>query len=348
MIELLNDTLVFRFPDVHPNAELRIEFQRTLRIPDDGKAYPLPPGLGRFPMRHVDDFADRVPPRWLERGGVMFPMYQAEAMWLNFRSGYVPDRATAYPFAIKIATGKRSAVTGEEWREGLHALPDQDYVVAPRQPWLDGYVVEKGYVRQFVAMPLGDGYSAEEQLTGKAEHGGVQIQVYPMKRAEFDRRFPVVPLRETSEGAHAKIAYSLAAPPAAAAPDMGLAPGGRMRQEVYDDPYGINEWDTAQRGRCFVHLCNSLVWRSITGVEPPTTPPTAAEYSRAGLPWFDYYADGTAAVKGSAVLNKLKSVFTLGTDKGSNPLPENESVETPTVVELRAGLGKNEVRSGDF
>ena len=51
----------------------------------------------------------------------------------------------------------------------------------PTQPWLDGYCVEKGVIRQFVAMPLGQGYSVEEQLSGKPEWGGVQILVYPMK-----------------------------------------------------------------------------------------------------------------------------------------------------------------------
>ena len=43
MIELQKDSLVFRFPDVHSHAVLRIGFQRTLRIPDDEKKYPLPP-----------------------------------------------------------------------------------------------------------------------------------------------------------------------------------------------------------------------------------------------------------------------------------------------------------------
>ena len=44
MIRLENDTLFFSFPDIHPQAELAINFQRTLRIPDDDKSYPLPPG----------------------------------------------------------------------------------------------------------------------------------------------------------------------------------------------------------------------------------------------------------------------------------------------------------------
>jgi hypothetical protein len=39
---------------------LEITFQRTLRIPDDGHTYPLPPGLGQFPVRKVEHYADRV------------------------------------------------------------------------------------------------------------------------------------------------------------------------------------------------------------------------------------------------------------------------------------------------
>ena len=35
---------------------LTIAFQRTLRIPDDGRTYPLPAGLGAFLLRSLDDF----------------------------------------------------------------------------------------------------------------------------------------------------------------------------------------------------------------------------------------------------------------------------------------------------
>jgi len=30
-------------------------------------------------------------------------------------------------------------------------------------------------------MPLGQGYTVEEQTTGKAEHGGLQIDVFPLR-----------------------------------------------------------------------------------------------------------------------------------------------------------------------
>jgi hypothetical protein len=174
MIVLRHNQLVFSFPNVHSSASIAINFQRTLRIPDDGKQYPLPPGLGNFSLRHVDDFARRVPPVWVNRGGVMLPMHQSEAMWLHFAPSYNTARGTDYPFAIKVAAGKINAVTGQTWTHQLHDSP-QDYLVAPDQPWLDGFCVSKGVVRQFVAMPLGNGYSDEEQITDAAEHGGVQL-----------------------------------------------------------------------------------------------------------------------------------------------------------------------------
>ena len=61
-----------------------VRFMRTLRIPDDGGEYPLPPGLGTFPIRRVADYRERVPESWREHGGVFLPMYQREAMWLSF------------------------------------------------------------------------------------------------------------------------------------------------------------------------------------------------------------------------------------------------------------------------
>lgn len=342
MIELNNDHLVFSFPEVHPDARLRIDFQRTLRIPDDGKDYFLPPGLGSFPLRHVDDYHGRVPCDWLEHGGVMLPMHQAEAMWLNFDSAYIPEHETSYPFAVKIAAGKIDAVTGENWTNGLHGLP-QDYMVVPEQPWLDGFCIEKGTIRQFVAMPLGEGYTAEEQISGKAEHGGLQIIVYPMKREVFERRFPKVGHRVDRME---RISHCIM--PMAADAEMGLAPGGRMRQEIYEDPYGYEDWDRKTKSRCFVHLANSIMWRAITGEAPPTVPPTSKQYTSAGLPWYDYYDADAVALEGSEILDDLRSVIQTGYEKGEYPLPENDSARPKRVIRLRKGLTRNQVREGMF
>lgn len=337
MIELRNDRLEFSFPEVHPAASFSIDFQRTLRIPDDGTDYALPPGLGRFPVRHVDDFGDRISGTWRRHGGVMLPMYQAEALWLNF--GGAGWRGRSYPFAVKVATGKINAVTGEGWMEGLNRDP-QDYVVVPNQPWLDGYCVTKGIIRQFVAMPLGKGYTAEEQVTGEAEHGGIQIVAYPMKREVYERRFrPVVRGVADHAALYAPAAFGAMA-------DMGLSPGGRMRQEIYDDPFDLADWDLRHGSRCFVHLANADLWRHITGTNPPTRPPTAAQYTQAGLPWFEYYGADQTAVSGSSTLSGLKSVVEMGGAKGETPVPENESVSPGNVVKL--GTRGPVVREGVF
>lgn len=348
MIELKQDALNFSFPDVHPDADMSVEFQRTLRIPDDDRDYALPPGLGCFPLRHVDDFAADVPPSWIRHGGVMLPMYQSEAMWLNFNGRYVTDHGAHYPFAVKVAAGKINAVTGESWSDGLATDP-QDYMVWPEQPWLDGYCVEQGLIRQFVAMPLGSGYSAEEQITGLAEFGGLQIVVYPMKREVFERRFPkvkpVARLMKTRGGYGPDDDLS---DTMLASAEMALAPGGQMRQEIYDDPFDLRDWDVSAGSRCFVHITNSLVWHAITGQAPPTVPPTAKQYTKAGLPWFEYYDAEAKALQGSDTLSGLKSVAALAQQKGDVPLPENESVSPANVVSLRQGLKKHQVREGSF
>jgi hypothetical protein len=340
MVELRDDRLEFSFPDVHPYAGAAVDFKRTLRIPDDGSDYPLPPGLGTFPLYHVDDFAAQVPTAWIEHGGVMLPMYQADAMWLSFGAHciYDDERDVRYPCAVVVATGKINAISGKPWASRLARDP-QNYVVLPDQPWLDGYCVEKGTIRQFVAMPLGEGYSAEEQVTGKAEHGGLQLMVVPMKREVYERRFPRRE-RKPDRG----MRYSTEGTLCACEPSMGFAPGGRMRQEIYEDPYDLSDWDTTAASRGFVHIVNSLAWCKITGQHPPTRPPTAKQYTAAGLPWFDYYSERNGAVEGSETLAGLKSVVQMGKEKREEPLPENQSVRVDRVVTLRAGLQTGQVR----
>jgi hypothetical protein len=326
MIELKNDSLEFRFPEVHPKARCRIEFQRTLRIPDDNREYPLPPGLGRFPLQHVDDFKEKIPADWVQHGGVFLPMYQTEALWINFHGDY--------PCAVKIAAGKINAITGKAWRNPL-ARKRQDYVVVPGQPWLDGFAVSRGLIRQFVAMPLGEGYTAEEQLTGTAEHGGLQIVVYPMKAevyAEFLARKSRVLADFCCEGL-------LPCAP------MGLAPGGLMRQEIYDDEHGLEAWDQTAGSRCFVHLLNSLGYLEVTGHRPPQPPPTAADYTRAGLPWFEYFDAERKALEGAVKLAGLDSVAAMSIKKGAGVTADNGPIGTPKVKQLGP---KGLVREGEF
>ena len=336
MITLEQESLSFRFPDVHENAICDIEFQRTLRIPDDDTDYPLPPGLGPFPLRHLDDYADRLPEEWHKRGGVIAPMHQAEAMWINFKPDYRYRVERSYPFAVKIATGKICAVTGESWTDHLNSDP-QDYVVLPEQPWLDGYCIEKGVIRQFVAMPLGEGYTVEEQLAGTAQHGGIQIVAYPMKAERYEELIaPSSTARMHMLDAKDGLAdFSVS-------PDFGLAPGGRMKQDICDDLFGLDAWNQRNVSRCFVTIVNSVQWMAITGEPPPTRPPTATEYTDAGLPWFDYYGGDDKVISGAEKLTGIKSVKQIAGEKGDE-LPDSETVAVKNVLRLR-GSHANQVR----
>ena len=330
MIELRNNRLQVSFPEVHENARGWIEFQRTLRVPDDNQDYPLPAGLGRFPLHAVDDFD--VPTAWCERGGVFLPMYQSEAMWIALHASH-----PRYPMAVKIAAGKINAVTGLPWTDELGGEP-QDYVVIPEQPWLDGFNVAADVVRQFVAAPLGAGLSAEEQLTGETAWGGLQLTVYPMK-AEVYRD-----LYERSVGVYGD---HLDAPMFCRCVEeqaMGLAPGGRITQAIAEDPYGLDAWDTRVHSRCFVHLLNSEHYRKLTGLRPPATPVTPGKYRDAGLPWFEFYQDGKT-LPGSPVLAGLDGMASALFKRG-HALDDNAPIVIAKTVEL--GARRNVVRDGAF
>ncbi|MFF4836868.1 hypothetical protein [Streptomyces sp. NPDC001315] len=294
-----------------------VRFVRTLRLPETG-THPLPPGLGEFPVRRVSDHPDTVPEQWRARGGVMLPVYLREAMWLSF-SG------TTEPAALQVGVGKVCAVSGKRWSDRLARHP-QNYLVLPRQPWLDGINSGKGTVRQFVAVPLGLGATVEGQVTGEEVWGGVQLQSFPLNdralaewREEERRQAERRRLTMTGGGGYGgppPPGAIPAAPMAAAAPGgppraaaaMGLGVGGSMRQEVYKDDRPLKDWATEPAGRVFVHLVTPPEWRRITGEEPPPSPVDRAAYTRAGLPWYDYYDQDAEDLSPTDTLGGVKPV----------------------------------------
>ncbi|KAK4541873.1 hypothetical protein LTR36_007237 [Oleoguttula mirabilis] len=162
---------------------LKIGFKRTVRVADNGKPNELPPDMGAFPIYRKEDYTD-LPTHVAGNKGFLIPMYQREAMWIKFSAGQ--------PFAVKIYIGGMNAISGEIGGEDEVTMmkrlqlmqekePVQDYVAVPGQLWLDGIACPDGHVRQFVAMPLGKGYSVEAQLTGEEVIGGIQFEVTPSK-----------------------------------------------------------------------------------------------------------------------------------------------------------------------
>lgn len=101
-------------------------------------------------------------------------------MWIRFTSD---DQ-----FAINVSVGGVNAISGEPLVETsatqirrLNLMSErktvQDYVVTPQQLWLDSIASTAGRVRQFVAVPMGNGYTVEAQVTGEEVTGGLQFQV---------------------------------------------------------------------------------------------------------------------------------------------------------------------------
>lgn len=274
---------------IRVGARFAVAFQRTLRLPDDGRTYPLPPGLGALPVHRARDHTSRVPAAWLEEDAAFIPMYQREALWLGFAA------APWKPNAVMVAVGGVNAVSGEVDAAGLRATP-QNYVVCPEQLWLDGINTGQGAVRQFVAMPLGLGYAVEASVAGRESVGGIQITVFEPKPGRFPEQEPP------------RVVRPEAPPRPMSAPRMGLGAGGVMRQKIYPDPYGVGTWDPNEAGRVVVHIVNSAHYAEIVGRAPPPTPIDVHSYAKHGLPWFDLYDEAKGDVAPAAPLSGARTV----------------------------------------
>jgi hypothetical protein len=219
-------------------------------------------------------------------------MYQREALWLGFSA------APWKPNAVAVAVGGINVISGEPSRKGLNADP-QDYIVCPLQPWLDGINTGRGSVRQFVAMPLGAGFTVEGAATGDEILGGIQITVFEAKPG----RFPDKPPADQEKGP-----IRLSMPGPSEGVRMGIGAGGVLRQKIYPDPYGIDVWDQKIYGSVLVHIVNSRHFRAITGADPPPTPVDAKTYTEYGFPWFDLYDEAEGDVAPSAHLAGIRTI----------------------------------------
>jgi hypothetical protein len=290
-----------------------ISFNRTLRIPEDGRRYNLPAGFGRLPIVRVEDVADRVPKKWRDEGGLIIPLYQREALFLEFKG------VRWRPTISKVSVGRVNAITGKPHDLRLKQ-GRQDYVVIPIQKWLDGVNSGDGTVRQFVAMPLGQGYTVEAQVTDEETNGGFQLVVYEPKSGVFTepkQREWIAPSRRPLESrAVAGPSYSIA--PAASAPiAMGIAAGGMIKQQILEDEFGIHSWDESARIALNIHIVNSEVFSEITGQPAPASPVTATAYMQMGIPWFQHYEESRRGVSAPKVFKKLLSVFQIDKARGN-------------------------------
>lgn len=168
-VEIKNNTIYI--------DNLRITCKKTIRVPDDGKQYDLPPDSGDCEIIVVGKYN-------------YVPMYLMEAMWINF--GHNVKSYTYDEYAIKVSAGKINVISGIECKTGELIKEPQNYIITPSQYWLDGIKVKSGkhdrnnncpvnLVRQFVVAPITDEMTIEKQVLSKEKiEGGLQFEVFKL------------------------------------------------------------------------------------------------------------------------------------------------------------------------
>lgn len=289
---------------------LTITLHRTCRVPH-GKTNSLPASMGRFLVYKVSDFKGRVPKNWKDQEGAYFiPIYKHEALWIGFD-------LRGEPIALKVGAGMVNALTGERLTDQLSKNPEQDYLLPGHQSWIDGFKTNVGgNVFQFVSANLGEGETAEEQILGAAEFGGLQfaafsskVKLIPASRPREHVLFGSYPMTfgDNTKGAM----RSLRSAPSIQ--EMGLGAGGEISQKIYPDPYTKDHplekiWNTNPFKKVYVYMVDPKGFEAITGEKAPESPISYKDYQIRELPWFGLFDQSLDDLPGSGKLEKLKKV----------------------------------------
>ncbi|PNP73509.1 hypothetical protein FNYG_13159 [Fusarium nygamai] len=166
--------------DEHFDTCTAMSLNRTLRLPEDGVTYNLPGLFGQFPIINVDFLHGKLPEAMIRKSGVIVPIYSREAISIGIRS--IQRRPARESLAIRVLSGGINVISGL----GADKAPNagrQDHIISPAQKRLDGFLAApdrgRSVVQQFVAMPTGEGYTVECQITGEEVVNGIQLIVAP-------------------------------------------------------------------------------------------------------------------------------------------------------------------------
>ncbi|KAI0832186.1 hypothetical protein F5Y06DRAFT_307499 [Hypoxylon sp. FL0890] len=309
------------------SQSLRISFQRTIRVSDYVDRCDLPPDIGTFPLFKVRDYAQRLPPEMAAKGGLFFPMHQKEAMWIKLSADA--------PFMIKIYAGGVNVSSGEHHAEGVEARRRrvelrnagnslQDYVVVPDQYWLDGITVSPRVARQFVAMPMNQGYSVEAQLTGKELTAPPCLQEYeetiPFRCSPNNSIDNLKKLLEDLTGMPADMQLLGSSGPTLSRDefhcetDTGLnliqiqGSTVHMFWRLNDGKVVIRPTISEEIASKGVRMLNGAAFRRVTGRELPPSPIEASTYVDKGLPFLAMYEEPSAVAGDFDVIGRVNKI----------------------------------------
>ncbi len=111
-----------------------------------------------------------------------------------------------------------------------------------------------------------------------------------------------------------------------------------MRQEIYEDEYGIRTWEHAPSRTVRIDLVDALAFEALTGLSVPGPPVDAETYTQFGLPWFDLLAPTKTDIAAAERLASVRSIADLkGRDEEPLPIPEDQ---VRRLLQLRATVEK--------
>ena len=98
--------------------------------------------------------------------------------------------------------------------------------------------------------------------------------------------------------------------------EMGIAAGGRLKQQIIQDRYGFDAWDEERSRFVEIHIVNSEMYQAITGLEPLPSPVTQEQYQKSGIPWFSHYDETVKSVNAAGALSKIQGVGEIDKKRG--------------------------------
>jgi hypothetical protein len=117
--------------------------------------------------------------------------------------------------------------------------------------------------------------------------------------------------------------------------EMGVAAGGSIKQQIFEDTFGIDTWDHSTCVSLNIHIVNSEVYSSITGKTALPSPITAEVYAKSAIPWFEHYDETKRSVAAPTTFNRILSVFQIDEARGKvQPVVASATTKASSVVRV--------------
>ena len=208
------------------------------------------PGLGRFPIRTVASLGERAPEAMRARGGLVVPIYQAEALWLNF------DAPEWRPMAMKVRrSGMVNAISAGAL-DGKMREPAARTTSLPRRS--PGSTASRPATTALASSwPCPSVQAATVEVPADRCRGRSAAS-----NCSSPGRRPAASRPSRRGASHGYVLYRRLNRGRSRGPTMGLGAGGRMTQRIYPDPARGRHVEHQARGAHLDRLVRAAVERS--------------------------------------------------------------------------------------